>query len=53
MFEDMKSRFSKKISDFKNKGIRLVKNDIYEFNLRLRTAEDIKINIDKKKKERH
>lgn len=41
VFEDMKSRFSKKISDFKNKGIRLVKNDIYEFNLRLRTAEDV------------
>lgn len=37
--EDIKARFSKKFTDFKNKGIRSIKNDIYELNLRLRTAE--------------
>lgn len=37
--EDIKSRFSKKFNDFKIKGIRSIKNDIYELNLRLRTAE--------------
>lgn len=37
--EDIKARFSKKFTEFKNKGIRAMKNDIYELNLRLRTAE--------------
>lgn len=37
--EDIKARFSKKFNDFKVKGIRAMKNDIYELNLRLRTAE--------------
>ena len=37
--EDIKARFSKKFNDFKVKGIRSMKNDIYELNLRLRTAE--------------
>lgn len=37
--EDIKARFSKKFNDFKIKGIRSIKNDIYELNLRLRTAE--------------
>lgn len=37
--EDIKSRFSKKFNDFKVKGIRAMRNDIYELNLRLRTAE--------------
>ena len=37
--DDIKSRFSKKFNDFKVKGIRAMKNDIYELNLRLRTAE--------------
>ena len=37
--EDIRARFSKKFNDFKIKGIRSIKNDIYELNLRLRTAE--------------
>ena len=37
--DDIKSRFSKKFNDFKLKGIRSIRNDIYELNLRLRTAE--------------
>jgi len=37
--DDIKARFSKKFNDFKIKGIRSIKNDIYELNLRLRTAE--------------
>jgi hypothetical protein len=37
--EDIRARFSKKFNDFKVKGIRSIKNDIYELNLRLRTAE--------------
>ena len=37
--DDIKSRFSKKFNDFKIKGIRAMRNDIYELNLRLRTAE--------------
>lgn len=37
--EDIRARFSKKFNDFKAKGIRSMKNDIYELNLRLRTAE--------------
>ena len=39
-FENMKNRFSKKFTDFKTKGIKIIKNDIYELNLRLRCAED-------------
>lgn len=37
--DDIRSRFSKKFNDFKIKGIRAMKNDIYELNLRLRTSE--------------
>ena len=37
--DDIKARFSKKFNDFKLKGIRSIRNDIYELNLRLRTAE--------------
>ena len=37
--DDIRARFSKKFNDFKTKGIRAMKNDIYELNLRLRTAE--------------
>lgn len=39
--EDIKARFSKKFNDFKIKGIRAIKNDIYEMNLRVRTAESV------------
>lgn len=39
-FENVKGRFAKKINDFKLKGIKSVKNDVYELNLRLRTAAD-------------
>ena len=39
-FENVKSRFSKKFAEFKLKGVRSIRNDIYELNLRLRTAED-------------
>ena len=38
--DNLKSRFSKKINDFKLKGIKSIKNDVFELNLRLRTAED-------------
>ena len=37
--EDIRARFSKKFNNFKVKGIRSIKNDIYELNLRLRTSE--------------
>lgn len=37
--EDIRTRFSKKFNEFKQKGIRSIKNDIYELNLRLRTSE--------------
>lgn len=37
--DNIKARFSKKFSDFKAKGIRSIKNDVYEMNLRLRCAE--------------
>jgi hypothetical protein len=33
------SRFSKKFNEFKIKGIRSIKNDVYELNLRLRCAQ--------------
>ena len=39
--DNLKSRFNKKINDFKIKGIKSIKNDIFELNLRLRTAEDV------------
>lgn len=39
-FENVKNRFSKKFAEFKLKGVRSIRNDIYELNLRLRTAED-------------
>lgn len=38
-FDNTKDRFSRKISNFKAKGIRVVKDDIYELNLRMRCAE--------------
>lgn len=37
--DSVKQRFSKKFNDFKQKGIRAIKNDVYELNLRLRCAE--------------
>ena len=37
--DNIKSRFSKKFADFKAKGVRSIKNDVYELNLRLRCAE--------------
>lgn len=37
--EDVRNRFSKGFSNFKTKGIRSIKNDIYELNLSLRTSE--------------
>lgn len=37
--EDIKERFSKKFADFKYKGIKGIKNDVYELNLRLRASE--------------
>ena len=39
-FENLKSRFSKKLNDFKIKGVKSIKNDVYELNLRLRNAKD-------------
>lgn len=39
--DDIRARFSKKFNDFKAKGIRGIKSDIYELNLRLRTAESV------------
>jgi hypothetical protein len=37
--DDMKARFSKKFNDFKVKGVRSIKADAYELNVRLRCAE--------------
>lgn len=37
--DDVRSRFSAKFNKFKVKGIRSIKNDTYELNLRLRCAE--------------
>ena len=37
--DNVRSRFSKKFDNFKLKGINSIKNDVYELNLRLRTAE--------------
>lgn len=39
LIDNVKNRFSKKFSDFKAKGIRSIKNDVYEMNLRVRCAE--------------
>lgn len=39
--EDLKNRFSKMAMNFKAKGIRSIKSDVYELNLRLRSAEDV------------
>ena len=39
--EDIRSRFSKGFSNFKTKGIRSIKNDVYELNLGLRTSESV------------
>ena len=36
--DNIKERFSKKFKEFKFKGVRSIKNDIYELNLRLRAA---------------
>ena len=40
-FDNVRNRFNKKFASFKAKGIRSIKEDIYELNLRLRTAESI------------
>lgn len=37
--DNVKARFSNKFKQFKLNGIRALKNDVYEFNLRLRCAE--------------
>lgn len=39
IIDNVKSRFSKKFDDFKRKGIRAIKDDQYELNVRVRTAE--------------
>lgn len=39
VIDDIKARFSKKFNNFKNRGIRSVKDDMYELNVRLRCAE--------------
>ena len=39
-FENMRNRFAKKFNEFKLKGIKRIENDVFELNLRLRTAED-------------
>lgn len=39
VLDNIKARFSKKFADFKSKGIRAIKNDVYELNLRMRCAE--------------
>ena len=39
VLDNIKARFSKKFADFKAKGIRSIKNDVYELNLRMRCAE--------------
>lgn len=38
-FDNVKERFSKKILGMKTKGVRAVKDDVYEMNLRMRCAE--------------
>lgn len=39
VIDDIKTRLIKKLSNFKAKGIRSIRDDIYELNLRLRTIE--------------
>lgn len=39
IIDNVKNRFNKKFNEFKTKGIRYIKNDIYELNLRIRCAE--------------
>lgn len=39
VLDNVKARFSKKFADFKAKGVRSIKNDVYELNLRMRCAE--------------
>lgn len=39
LIDNVKERFHKKFANFKAKGIRSIKTDIYELNLRLRVAE--------------
>jgi len=38
--DDIRSRFSKKFSEFKVKGIRSIKDDVYELSLLLRTSTE-------------
>ncbi len=40
-WDSLKERFSNKFMQYKRNGIRAIKDDVYELNLRLRTAEDI------------
>lgn len=39
IIDNMKARFSKKFEEFKRKGIRSIKDDMYELNVQIRTAE--------------
>lgn len=39
IIDDLKEKFSKKIIKFKTNGVRTIRDDIYELNLRLRCAE--------------
>lgn len=39
VLDNVRARFSKKFANFKAKGIRSIKDDIYELNLRLRCAD--------------
>lgn len=38
-FDGVRERFSKKLANFKAKGVRTIRNDVYELNVRLRCAE--------------
>lgn len=39
IIDDLKDKFSKKVTKFKTNGVRTIRDDIYELNLRLRCAE--------------
>jgi hypothetical protein len=39
-FDNLKTRFNNSIAKFKRNGVRGIKNDVYELNLRLRCAAD-------------
>ena len=39
IIDDLKEKFSKKVTKFKTNGVRTIRDDIYELNLRLRCAE--------------